>query len=163
LIYWPRIVSIPLFRRSTLCSILGFVGLVIVAQSPIAKGMPRVLLWSFLAAWLPYFWFLAYALRDVQGLKQTPFWQHLGVFHPFWGSTLTPFGKGVSYLRKFEAKTPGELAVTQLKGLKLAVCTLLLPTCLNYFTAVVHRYFHLPTFDETFSQYLAGTGYPRYV
>jgi hypothetical protein len=157
LIYWPRIVAIPLFRRSTLGSILGFVGLVIVAQSPIAKGMPRVLLWSFLATWLPYFWFLAYALRDVQGLKQTPFWQHLGVFHPFWGSTLTPFGKGLAYLRKFEANTPEELAVTQLKGLKLAFWTLLLAVCLGGFDAVVHRLLALPNFDDTFLQYVAGT------
>jgi hypothetical protein len=161
--FWHRIVAIAFFRRSTLCLMAGFLALVLVAQSPIAAGMPRVLLWSFLMTLLPYLWFLGYALGDTGIRERTPFWQHLGVFHPFWGSTLTPFGKGISYLRKFEAKTPGELAVTQLKGLKLAVWTLLLATCLNYFTALVHWYFHLPTFDETFSQYLAGTGYPRYV
>jgi hypothetical protein len=47
LIFWPRIVAIPLFRRSTLCLISAFIALVIVAQSPMAAGMPRVLLWSF--------------------------------------------------------------------------------------------------------------------
>jgi hypothetical protein len=161
--FWHRIVAIAFFRRSTLCLMAGFLAVVLVAQSPIAAGMPRVLLWSFLMTLLPYLWFLGYALADTGIRERTPFWRHLGVFHPFWGSTLTPFGKGISYLRKFEAKTPEELAVTQLKGLKLAVWTLLLATCLNYFTALVHRYFQLPAFDDTFSQYLAGTGYPRYI
>jgi hypothetical protein len=39
---------------------------------------------------------------------------------------MTPFGKGIAYLQKFEARTPEDLAVTQLKGLKLAAWTLLL-------------------------------------
>jgi hypothetical protein len=161
--FWHRIVVIPFFRRSTLCLIAVFLTLVLVAQSPIAAGMPRVLLWSFLMTFLPYFWFLGYALGDAGIRERTPFWQHLGVFHPFWGSSLTPFGKGLSYLRKFEAKTPADLAVTQLKGLKLAVWTLLLTACLHCFGRLIHGYFNLPHFDDTFSRYLAGTGYPRYI
>jgi hypothetical protein len=163
LIFWPRIVAIPLFRRSTLCLISAFIALVIVAQSPMAAGMPRVLLWSFLATLLPYIWFLAYALADVASLNRTRFWQHLGVFHPFWGSSLTPFGKGLSYLAKFEARTPEELAVTQLKGLKLACWTLVLAVCLNCFNALVHGYLIVPHFDDTFLGYLAGARYPRYL
>jgi hypothetical protein len=163
LVFWPRIVSIPLFRRSTLCLISGFIALVIAAQSPIAAGMPRVLLWSFLVTLLPYLWFLAYALADTGTLDRTPFWQHLGVFHPFWGSTLTPFGKGLSYLGKFEAKTPEDLAITQLKGLKLASWTLLLAVCLNSFNTLVHAYLALPHFDDTFLGYVAGARYPRYL
>jgi hypothetical protein len=163
LIFWPRIVAIPLFRRSTLCLISGFIALVIAAQSPIAAGVPRVVVWSFLVTFLPYLWFLAYALADVGTLDRTPFWQHLGVFHPFWGSTMTPFGKGLSYLGKFEAKTPEELAITQLKGLKLACWTLLLTASLNNFNTLVHGYLALPHFDDTFFGYIAGARYPRYL
>jgi hypothetical protein len=163
LIFWPRIVVIPLFRRSTLCLISGFIALVVVSQSPIVAGAPRVLLWSFLATLLPYLWFLAYALADLGALGRTRFWQHLGVFHPFWGSTLTPFGKGLSFLGKFEAKTPEELAVTQLKGLKLASWTLVLAVCLNCLTALAHNYLALPQFDDTFFGYVAGVRYPRYL
>jgi hypothetical protein len=163
LVFWPRIAAIPLFRRSTLCLIAGFIALVIAAQAPIAAGMPRILLWSFLATLLPYLWFLAYALADLGTLARTPFWQHLGVFHPFWGSTLTPFGKGLAYLGKFEAKTPQELAVTQLKGLKLAYWTLLLAVCLNIFSTLVHDGLAIPNFDDTFLGYIAGTRYPRYL
>lgn len=163
LVIWPRIAAIPLFRRSTFCVIAGFIGLVVVAQSPVVAGMPRVLLWSFLITLQPYLWFLAYALADVALLQRTRFWQHLGVFHPFWGGTLTPFGKGLSYLAKFDAKTPEELAVTQLKGLKLACWTLLLAVCFRTFEKLVHGYMGLPAFDNTFLQYVAGAAYPRYL
>jgi hypothetical protein len=163
LIFWHRIVVIPVFRRPTLCLIGLFLGLVLVAESPVAAGVPRVLLWSFLMTFLPYLWFLAYALAGAGTRDRPAFWKHLGVFHPFWGSTLTPFGKGLSYLQKFEAKTPEECAVTQLKGLKLAVWTFLLAGCLSGFGTVIHEYLGLPDFDETFLHYVAGTADPRYV
>lgn len=163
LIFWHRIVLIPLFRRPTLCLIVLFLGLVLVAQSPVAAGVPRVLLWSFLMTFLPYLWFLAYALAGAGSRERPAFWQHLGVFHPFWGSTLTPFGKGLSYLQKFEAKTPEELAVTQLKGLKLAAWTFLLAGALNCFRSLIYGYLDLPAFDDTFLHHLAGTDYPCYI
>ena len=163
LTFWHRIVVIPLFRRPTLCLIVFFLGLVLVAQSPIAVGVLRVLLWSFLMTFLPYFWFLAYALAGAGNREQPAFWQHLGVFHPFWGSTLTPFGKGLSYLQKFEAKTPEDLAVTQLKGFKLAAWTFLLTGCLSCFSTLIHQYLDVPGFDDTFLHYVAGTLYPRYI
>jgi hypothetical protein len=163
LILWPRIAAIPVFRHSTACLISAFVGLVILAQSPIAHGLTRVLLWLFIATLLPYFWFVAYALADVGNLKRRPFWQHLGVFQPFWGSSLTPFGKGLSYLEKFDAKTPTELAITQLKGIKLACWILLLAVCFNGFRTIFHGFFALPGFDDTFAAYLAGANYPREV
>jgi hypothetical protein len=161
--FWPRVSAIRFFRRSTLCLILLFVGLVLVAQSPIVGGVPRVVVWSFLVTFLPYLWFLAYALADAGARERSPAWQHLGFFHPFWGSTLTPFGKGLSYLRKFEAKTPQELAITQLKGLKLVVWTFFLVIGQKTLTVLIHGILGLPNFDDTFTGYLAGAGFPRYI
>src|SRR6266702_4297373 len=46
--FWRRIITVPLFRRSTLCLVSCFLGLILLAQSPISSGLPRVLLWSFL-------------------------------------------------------------------------------------------------------------------
>src|SRR5262249_25410837 len=139
-----------------------FLGLVLIAQLPAADGMPRVVLWTFLMTWQPFLWFLAYALASA-GTERPPFWQHLSVFHPFWGSTLTPFGKGLSYLRKFEANTPEELAVTQLKGLKLAAWTLVLAGSLSCFYALIHDHLGIATFDDAFLHHLAGAPYPRYI
>ena len=163
LMFWHRVATTPPFRRSTLCLVATFLGLVVVAQSPIAAGVPRVLLWSFLMTCQPYLWFLAYALAGT-GAKQPPaFWQHLGVFHPFWGSSLTPFGKGLAYLQKFEAKTPEELAVTQLKGLKLAAWALLLLGTRNCIGTLVHGHLGPASFDDAFLHHVAGAPDPRWI
>jgi hypothetical protein len=141
--------------RPTLCLLMSFLGLLLATQSTVTAGMPRVLIWSLLMTVQPYLWFLVYALAEV-GKERAPVWQHFSVFHPLWGSTLTPFGKGLSYLRRFEAKTPEELAVTQLKGLKLAAWTLLLAVGLICFNELVHGHLGLPKFNDTFLCYVAG-------
>lgn len=149
-------------RRPTLSLLLAFLALVALTQATMMAGMPRVLLWSFLMTAQPYLWFLAYALADA-GRKPSPVWQRLSVFHPFWGSSLTPFGKGLSYLERFEAKTPEELAVTQLKGIKLAAWTLVLAIVRICLGELVHGRLQLPVFDDNLAQYLAGHPLPRLV
>jgi hypothetical protein len=148
--------------RPTLFLVISFLVLVCATQLTITAGMPRVLIWSFLMTIQPFFWFVGYALADI-GKEGAPIWRHFSVFHPFWGSTLTPFGKGLSYLRRFDAKTSGELAVTQLKGLKLAAWTLLLAVGLNCFTKVVHGRLGLPAFDDCFLRYVDGNPASRLV
>jgi len=149
-------------RRPTLSLLLVFLALVVATQATVMAGMPRVLLWSFLMAAQPYLWFLAYGLADA-GKIRSPVWQRLSVFHPFWGSTLTPFGKGLSYIERFEAKTPEELAVTQLKGVKLAAWTLVLANVKICFGELIHDHLQLPLFDDNLLQYLAGHPWPRLV
>ncbi len=53
-----------------------------------------------------------------------------------------PFVKGAPYLRKIEAKSPEELAVTQLKGIELLYWVLLLSVVLALFTQTVHDVGH---------------------
>ncbi|MBW7965968.1 hypothetical protein [Bradyrhizobium sp. BR 10261] len=149
-------------RRPTLGLLIAFLALVVVTQASFTAGTPRVLLWSFLMTFQPYLWFLAYGLVDATK-ERAPVWQHLGVFHPFWGATLTPFGKGLSYLRRFEAKTSEELAVTQLKGVKLAAWVLILAIGKICFGELVHGQLRLPMFDDNLLQYLAGHPQPRLV
>jgi hypothetical protein len=140
-----------------LAVVSSFLGLVFVAQPPISSGWFRITLWAFLIAVLPHLWFLAYALHDVNARREhAPSSQRLGVFHPFWGSSLTPIGKGLSYLRKFEAQTAQELAVTQLKGLKLAIWACLLAACKSGLASAVYGYMEIPQFDDAFSQFTAG-------
>jgi hypothetical protein len=146
----------------TLVLLVSFLGLLATTQEPVTAGVPRLLIWSLLMTVQPYLWFLIYALAEV-GKDDTPVWQHFSVFHPLWGSTLTPFGKGLSYLRRFEAKTPEELAVTQLKGLKLAAWTLLLAVALNGFTEIVHDRFGLPNFDDALIRHIDGNPASRWV
>jgi len=158
---WPRLAGGALARFPTTVLIAAVFGLAIAAQSPVAAGLPRVLLWSLLLAFQPYLWFLAYALADRHMLTDRPLWQHLGVFHPFWGSSMTPFGKGLSYLDRYEAKTAADLAVTQLKGLKLACWTLILAASLRAFGLTVHGMLGVPRFERVFLGFVDGVPEPR--
>jgi len=160
---WPRIAAVPFLGRPTSLLVALFLILVVAAQSPIAAGMPRAILWSLVLAFQPYLWFLAYALVDRGGPKRRPVWQHLGIFHPFWGSSATPFGKGLAYLERYDAKTPEELAITQLKGLKLACWLLLLAACLSIFNHVTYDLLRLPHFNQVFLDYVGGVRDPRYL
>lgn len=81
-------------------------------------GLPRVLLWSLLIVFTPYLWFLAYALADQRSRDASPPIFQMGVLRPFWSPTFLPFGKGAAFLRKTFAKSPEDLAVTQIKGLR---------------------------------------------
>jgi hypothetical protein len=49
----------------------------------------------------------------------TGFMQQLICIFPVFGGTNTPYGKGLDFLSKFEAKTPVALAKSQLAGIKL--------------------------------------------
>jgi len=82
--------------------------------------------WGFLLAFGSYLWFLAYALLDLRRRPNRDFVDQLGLFHPFWGSTSTPFPKGVAYADEIEARDSEALAVSQLKGVKLIWWSLLL-------------------------------------
>ena len=112
---------VRVLRRPVLSLLIYFFGLTALACSGVLHGSMQVALWGFLATLACYFWFICYALQDSTSKAASPFAVQAGTLHPFWGSSATPFGKGAAYLRKVEAKTPDELAVTQLKGLKLLI------------------------------------------
>jgi hypothetical protein len=69
-----------------------------------------------------YLWYFSYSLQDRLAPDRDSAIRQAGTWAPFWvnaGGAGTPFCKGAGYLRRIEAKTPQELAITQLKGLKL--------------------------------------------
>ncbi|NNL95155.1 MAG: hypothetical protein HKO64_05995, partial [Xanthomonadales bacterium] len=109
--------------------LLGFVGLMALATWLPLPPMAEVSLWAFIVVLGRYIWFLAYSLMDIRSAVRSPFVLQLGHYHPFWmGVTpsAVPFPKGAAYLRKIEAKDSSELAVTQLKGVKLLYWAVLL-------------------------------------
>lgn len=65
-------------------------------------------------------WFIAYAFLDQRNARKESLLFHGGLTPLFWaqGSNL-PMGKGAIFLRKFSSNNDEELAVTQLKGVKL--------------------------------------------
>ncbi len=86
----------------------------------VLHGLPRLMLWSLVCVLTPYFWYLAYALVDQRSKDRSSDLFQLGVFHPVWGGASSiPVGKGAAFLRKMLAKNPEEMAITQIKGVKL--------------------------------------------
>lgn len=119
--------------------------------------------WDFTATFGVYLWFIAYSLMDRRAPDRDDFSLQLGVYRPFWGSTVTPFPKGAAYLRRIEAKNPEQLAIVQLKGLKLLVWSLLIAEFSKLFDRVVHGYWAVPTFAASFLQSTHHTPDPWYV
>ncbi len=88
---------------------------------------PHTLLRSILvglAFTMPFLvWRCGYLLLSGQRgrAKDTTFADQLMVLFPVWGGSNTPYGKGLDYLARFEAKSDEELARSHLAALKLFV------------------------------------------
>ena len=153
----------PMARRPILSLHGTFLILILLTASGLLHGTPLVALWSFIATLGAYFWFLCYALADQRVKDGSPVLVQFGVFHPFWGSSTTPIGKGAAYLRNVEAKNSRDLAVTQLKGLKLLMWVWVLKLILHFLRVFAHGSLNIPEFDEAFTRQIAAHPYPWYV
>ena len=143
-----------LLRRPVLVQHGLYLGLLALAASHALPGVSAVLAWSLLAVFSAYFWFLAYALLDQRRRQPQPLLLHLATFHPFFGSSPVPYGKGANNWSRVEPKTAEELAVTQLKGLKLIVWALVLELVLRGFRRAVHAELGIPSLASAFESFL---------
>jgi hypothetical protein len=135
--------------------------LVFAAYFP--NDTPRYLVvWEFTATFGAYLWFIGYSLLDCRALGRDDFALQLGTYRPFWGSPTTPFVKGSGYLRRIEAKDADQLAVAQLKGLKLLAWSLLIGLFSKYFSMGVHGFLAVPTFTDAFLHSVDRASYPWY-
>ena len=144
----------PLGRRPVLVAHLVLLCLLTLAASHMLRGIPQVVLWSAAAVFAAYFWFLAYALIDQRRRQPAPLRLQLATFHPFFGSSTTPLGKGADNWRSVEAVTGEELAVTQLKGLKLITWAYLLSVLLWVYVKVVHGKLGIVPLGIAFEQFI---------
>jgi hypothetical protein len=123
--------------------------IVFVAYFPSSTPV-YVTVWAIAYTFGTYVWFIAYSLLDGRAADRDDFSLQLGAYRPFWGSTHTPFVKGASYLRRIEARDGEQLAVIQLKGLKLLAWSLLISVFSKYFEHFVHGSLAIPTFPVAF-------------
>ncbi len=101
-------------------NLLVFYLLLLLAATQVPLTNPQVVyLWAFVAGFGKYLWYFNYTLLDRQARDTPRLTLQAGHYLPFWGGAATPFPKGAAYLRKIEAKEPRQLAISQLKGLKL--------------------------------------------
>lgn len=120
-------------------------------------------LWLFVHFFSIYVWFIAYSLLDHNAADRDPFKFQLGSYLPFWGSTTTPFAKGAAYLRRIEAKDGKQLAITQLKAVKLLSWALLLFWFGHWFDYCIYQYLRIPPFQTALALSVQRTPLPWYV
>lgn len=146
----------PLARRPVLAQHLLFFALLGAAATHVLHGLPLVLLWSGVAVFAAYFWFLAYALIDQRRRQPAPILFHLATFHPFFsGTTTVPMGKGAADLTGVEARSDEDLAVTQLKGLKLLGWAFFLKALLWIYKKIVYAKLGVPPLWLAFERFVS--------
>jgi Ca2+/Na+ antiporter len=154
-------------RRPVLVLVGSFLLLLAAAGTLPLYGWPRVAIWLVLALAGPYLWFFSFALSDRTPKTPDPYRLQFGTFFPFWvgsSDSSTPIGKGGAYLRKVEAHTPKELAVVQLKAIKLLIWLLVLHAVLSVFRAVVYgKLLGVPTLEAALDQTAAGHPLPLHI
>jgi hypothetical protein len=157
---WPN----SHFAQRPLAYLLAGCALLIVASSMV-PGNSRAYApaWRAVGLATVYVWFIAYALIDRKASPQKDLTLEVGAFRPFWGSTNTPFPKGAAYLRRIEARNDQELAVTQLKGLKLLVWAILLALFQREWMYFFHVYLDIPWAIGALAKSVLRAPYPWYV
>ena len=128
-------------RRAVLVLVSSYLCLLAMAGALPLHGWARVAIWLAVAVISPYLWFFAYALTDSASRNPDSYPIQFGTFFPFWvGSTtsFTPIGKGAAFLRKVEVRTARELALIQLRALKLLVWLFLLNIVLSIFRVLAY-------------------------
>jgi hypothetical protein len=131
--------------------------ILIASYAPLQRSY-LYLLWSFIAVYNHYFWFTGYTLLETSINKKRNFLLDYARYLPIWGFTAMPYGKGSNYLSHVEAKNSEDFAITQIKGLKLAVWAFIFYIILHVLYSAEARY-HLPRMSEVRHDYVLGAYY----
>lgn len=162
--WWASHFSNSWLRRRPVATLLTGFALIVFLASYLPAGSVRSISFAFLSVAAAYLWYLAYSLMDIGSKSCDPFLLQVGGYQPFWGPSATPFPKGAAYLRRIEAKDSEELAVVQLKGLKLLWWSVVLDLFVTYvFRPFVHGYLGVPFYEFVFHQSLVRAPFPWYM
>jgi len=157
---WPH----SMFARRPVAILLSGYSLALLAVCAIHKESPLYSpSWAAIGLVSGYIWFIAYALSDRNASLRNDLSLEAGTFHPFWGSTNTPYPKGAAYLRRIEASDSKQLAMCQLKGLKLLAWALLLAILQAQWMSIFHTRLHIPLSSDALAMSVRRNPYPWYV
>jgi len=134
-----------LFKKHPLFIFHGFYWSILVVLWNIPTDYPQLRTVFFASAlMLPYLvWRCCYMLISGQQGRaaKSRFSDHLFTLLPVYGGSETPYGKGIDFLSKFEAKDTESLAQSQLAGIKL----LLLEVVWRYLLKLIYALVYGPT------------------
>jgi hypothetical protein len=139
-------------------SYIILIGLILTATYAHLFKFYSILLWSFISIYNHYFWFVGYSLIEAPHIKERNYLLDYGRYLPVWGFTTIPYGKGSITLKQVEAQSSQEFAITQLKGLKLAVWAFILFLFLQQ-VYNLYDYYHIPELDGILEDYANGLIY----
>ncbi len=149
-----------IYARRPAATLLIAIGLSVFGASLLPEGIARELAWAFLMLCSGYIWFLSYAIVDQRSRHRSADLVQMGVMHPFWVATNNPAGKGATYLRKYLATNAHDLAVTQLKGLKLMIWAIVLLGIQMMLYWVFIQKLKLPTQQQAMEAFFKHEPYP---
>ena len=168
LVCWLTLVYVRHFKthllaRRPLIALLTCLGVMSFCATRIPTGPLREMSWSFVAVFSSYIWYVCYAIVDLRGRKPAPVLTQMGVLKPFWLTSSTPYGKGAAFLLKHLSTTPRELAITQIKAVKLLLwmVVLLLIQSATYRVFIVML--EIPKQVDAIAAYVQGNPYPRWI
>jgi hypothetical protein len=144
-------------QRPILFLLTGFTVLILMAGAAKPHSLSYSIAWDLVGFMAGYIWFIGYALLDRSSKPKRDLILELASFRPLWGSTNTPFPKGAAYLRRIEAQNPEQLAIVQLKGLKLLAWAILLALLQSAWINFFHGYLRIPTAVEALNMSVRGT------
>jgi hypothetical protein len=128
-------------RRPQMTLHLVFWGALVISwMVPTTARSTRVVLGAFILI-LPFLlWRLGYLLMSGQRgrMRETTARDVVMYLFPIWGGSNTPYGKGLDYLGRHEARTDDALARSQLAGVRLLVLAVCWRVALPLFDAVVY-------------------------
>jgi hypothetical protein len=151
---WPQ----SIFGRRPIMFWLSGVAMFIACVALMKPtGRAGFFLWFAVSTLVSYMWFIAYALTDRDAKPAAEFTLEFAALNPIWGSSTTPYPKGASYLRRIEAKDSAQLAITQLKGLKLLAWAILLWLVQTEWYRFFHGYLGIPLPEEAMAMWVRGT------
>lgn len=147
-------------RRPLIFLLSGFAFLVVLACQFTPSPLLGKMLWGLVGVSASYMWFIAYAVTDHTSSPGKDGLLQVATFHPLWGSTNTPYPKGAANLRRIEAQTPEQLAICQLKGVKLIYWAVLLSLFRLIWNQFFHHFLRIPMPDDALALFVRGTPAP---
>ncbi|MCC7485374.1 MAG: hypothetical protein IT529_10355 [Burkholderiales bacterium] len=150
----------PLGSHPVLAQHIVYCGLLGLAASHLLAGLPQVLLWAVLAVLAAGFSYFAYALIDQRHREPAPLAWQIASLNPFAWPTPVPMGRGAASWRAAEAHAAEELAVTQLKAVKLLVWAFAVKLLLWVYRWTIYQQLGVPPLRVAFDAFLRGAGVP---
>ena len=146
-------------KRPVLSLMAIWAVLLIAAIATPTNSIASAGLWSIVGVFISCFWVLAYAAVDQKTKDATPTLTRAGFLRPFWGGSATPIGKNFGYLNKFDAENDQELAITRLKGMKLAVWALILSAAVRLIETALTDTMAVPSLNSAVLAHAAGSSF----